>query len=325
MSAALEGLNAAMLWSGLAWPLIRLTAYISLGLFIGNLIESLNWTHLMARVAAPLARAGRLRDISGASFATAFFSGVTANTILAEAYEQGKLSNREMVFSNLFNSLPTYFLHLPTIFMIAAPFIGRAAAFYVGLTAFAALLRTVFIILLGRAMLPPIPEGCVPCRLQDTPPGNKFRAALANTWKRFKQRLPKIIKITAPIYTLFFFLKYFGVFELIESLAASQAQLLTWLPPEAVTIVVFHMASEFTAGLAAAGALMADGSLSVQQIVLALLIGNVLSSPMRAVRHQFPYYAGIFRPALALRLIAYNQTLRALSIILVGVGYFLLG
>ncbi len=108
-------------------------------------------------------------------------------------------------------------------------------------------------------------------------------------------------------------------------MAASHAQALVWLPPEAVTIVVFHMVSEFTAGLAAAGALIADGSLSEQQIVLALLVGNVLSSPMRAMRHQFPYYAGIFRPALAVRLIAYNQTLRALSIILVTMGYYLLG
>lgn len=324
MSAEMQTLDLALLWNGLIWPLIRLTGFISIGLFVGNLIESLNWTRAMAKIAAPLARAGRLRDISGASFATAFFSGVTANTILAEAYEQGKLSKREMIFSNLFNSLPTYFLHLPTIFMIAAPFIGAAAAIYVGLTAFAALLRTVFIVILGRTMLPPIPEGCVTCQLEDMPKGNKFKAALKKTCNRFKTRLPRIVRITAPIYTLFFFLKHFGIFQWIETMAASQAEALVWLPPEAITIVVFHMASEFTAGLAAAGALIADGSLSEQQIVLALLVGNVLSSPMRAVRHQFPYYAGIFRPSLALRLIAYNQSLRAVSIIIVSIGYFLL-
>ncbi len=205
MTAELQSIDLALLWNGLAWPLLRLIGYISLGLFVGNLIESLNWTHAMAKVAAPLARAGRLRDIAGASFATAFFSGVTANTILAEAYEQGKMTNREMVFSNLFNALPTYFLHLPTIFMIAAPFIGSAAAIYVGLTAFAALLRTGFIVLLGRLMLPPIPEGCVPCQLSDAPEGNRFRVALGKTWARFKKRLPRIIQITAPIYTLFFY------------------------------------------------------------------------------------------------------------------------
>ncbi len=316
-------LSATLLWADLGWPLIRLTGYISLGLFIGNLIEALNWTQSMAKLAAPLARAGRLKDIAGASFATAFFSGITANTMLAEAYEQNKLSTKEVVFSNLFNSLPTYFLHLPTIFMIAAPFIGKAAAVYVGLTAFAALLRTGFIVLLGRLFLPPVPKGCISCQLEKAPKGNRFNNALKKTMQRFRKRLPRILKITVPIYVLFFFLKHYGFFAWIQTAAAANAEMLTLLPPEAVTIVVFHMASEFTAGLAAAGALIANGSLTAQQIVLALLVGNVLSSPMRAVRHQFPYYAGIFRPALAGRLILYNQTLRALSITLVGGGYWL--
>jgi hypothetical protein len=46
---------------------------------------------------------------------------------------------------------------------------------------------------------------------------------------------------------------------------------------------------------------------------------------VRAVRHQFPYYAGIFKPALALRLIVSNQTLRAASITLVTLAYALWG
>ncbi len=97
----------------------------------------------------------------------AFFSGVTANTMLSEAHDKGTISDRELVFSNLFNSLPTYFLHLPTIFFIAAPFIGSAAAVYVGLTALAAILRTGAITIAGHYMLPPLPEGCLPCRLDE--------------------------------------------------------------------------------------------------------------------------------------------------------------
>ena len=323
MADAATVLDASALWTGLGWPLIRLTFFISLGLFIGNLIESLNWTHAVGRLAAPLVRMARLKDISGASFSLAFFSGVAANTMLAEAHEQGKLTKREVVFSNIFNSLPTYFLHLPTIFFIAAPFIGAAAVVYVGLTALAAVLRTVFIVVLGRVILPPLPEGCVVCLLnEDEHKG--FGTALKNTVKRFKKRLPKILFFTVPIYTLFYFLKTYGMFDLFEQWATENVGLLTWLPPEAMSIVVFHMAAEFTAGLAAAGALIVDGSLTTQQVVLALLAGNVLSSPMRAFRHQFPYYAGIFRPALAARLIAYNQTLRAVSIALVGLAFALL-
>jgi hypothetical protein len=315
-------LDPHLLWNGLGWPLIRLTFFISLGLMVGNFIESLNWTRSVARLAEPLIRTARLKDISGASFSLAFFSGVAANTMLAEAYEKGDLTRRELVFSNLFNSLPTYFLHLPTVFFITAPFIAEAAFAYVGLTAFAALLRTAFIVLLGRVMLPPLPEGCVVCLLDDEEqPANRWRTALKKTWQRFKKRLPKIMYITAPIYAGFFLLKQYGAIEWLEGFMAEHVSLLAWLEPQALSIVAFHMVGEFTAGLAAAGALISDGGLSTQQIVIALLAGNVLSSPMRAMRHQFPYYAGIFPAGMALRLIVYNQSLRVLSVLLVAVGY----
>ena len=82
--------------------------------------------------------------------------------------------------------------------------------------------------------------------------------------------------------------------------------------------------SALEAGLAAAGALLDSNSLEAREVVLALLAGNVLSAPMRAVRHQFPFYAGVFQPRLALELITYNQLFRTGSIIFVGVLYYFL-
>jgi len=46
---------------------------------------------------------------------------------------------------------------------------------------------------------------------------------------------------------------------------------------------------------------------------------------MRAVRHQLPFYSGIFRPRLAGELIIYNQSFRMGSIILVAVLYYFFG
>jgi hypothetical protein len=321
---AAQALSAAVLWDGLAVPLSRLLVSISIGLFVGTLIEALQWTRAVAKVAQPFVRLGRLKDVAGASFSLAFFSGAAANTMLAEAYEKGEITKREVMLSNLFNSLPTYFLHLPTLFFIAAPFIGPAAALYVGLTVGAALLRTLGIVLLGRLTLPPLPEGCVVCLLPEAPKWD-WRAALDKTWKRFKRRLPRMVYYTVPIYVAFFFLKRWGVFDTLEAAMAEHVSFLAWLPPQAMSIVVFHMAAETTAGYAAAGALVQTGGLTIKELVLALLVGNILSSPVRAIRHQFPYYAGIFKPALALNLIVSNQTLRAVSITLVTLAYALWG
>lgn len=315
--------TAHALWTGLGWPLARVCFAVSVGLFAGNLIEALNWTRAVARLASPLIRLARLKDISGASFSMAFFSGVAANSMLAEAHEQGRLTEREVVLSNLFNSLPTYFLHLPTLAFVAAPFLGRAAFFYVGLTVLSALLRTGAVVAWGRLTLPPLPEGCVTCLLGDSGWAG-FKPALRKTLERFKARLPRLLFVTVPIYVLFFFLKRWGAFAALESFLSGRA-LLSWLPPEAMGIVAFQMAAESTAGFAAAGALVHTGSLTLKELVLTLLVGNLLSSPVRAVRHQLPYYAGIFKPRLALRLVLQNQALRAASIALVAVLYLLLG
>jgi hypothetical protein len=324
MHSPSDTLTFSVLWHGLAEPLSRLLLSLSIGLFVGTLIEALQWTRAVAKVAQPLVRLGRLKDVAGASFSLAFFSGAAANTMLAEAYEKGEISKREVVLSNLFNSLPTYFLHLPTLFFIAAPFVGAAAGLYVSFTVAAALLRTLAIVLLGRLTLPPLPEGCVTCLLPENTRWD-WRGALDKTWKRFKRRLPRMVFYTIPIYVAFFFLKRWGVFDALEAYMAEHVSFLSWLPPQAMSIIAFHMAAETTAGYAAAGALVATGGLTIKQLVLALLVGNILSSPVRAVRHQFPYYAGIFRPSLAFNLIVSNQLLRAGSIALVTLLYALWG
>ena len=312
-----------ILWQGLVWPLLRLVFFISLGLMIGNLIESLNWTHGIARLASPLVRIAHLSDITGASFSMAFFSAVTSNTMLSEAYEQGKISRQELIFANLFNSLPTYFLHLPTLFFLAVPLIKSVAFIYVGLTLFAAFLRTVCILVVGRIALPGNKKHCVTCRLDENKVGN-LTQALHKAWLRFKQRIKRILLITVPIYIAVFILTRFGMFTLLKEWLAQNVELLAWLHPESLGVVALQLTAEISAGLAAAGALLDNGSLEARQVVLALLAGNVLSSPMRAVRHQFPFYAGIFQPKLAVELIIYNQIFRTSSIIFVGVFYYFL-
>jgi hypothetical protein len=312
------------LWHGIGWPLIRLIFFVSIGLMAANIIESLNWTHAVAKIASPLIRAGHLSDISGASFSMAFFSSVAANSMLAEAYDQGKLSDRELIFANLFNSLPTYFLHLPTLFFIAAPFIKGAAFIYVSLTLTAALFRTLTTIVLGRIFLPALKESCINCHLGDTEHLG-FKDVLLKSWSRFKARIRRILSFTVPIYILIYLANKLGFFGWLENKMATSVTFLSWLHPQTLSIVTFHIAAEFTAGLAAAGALVAAGTIKTKELILALLIGNILSSPVRAIRHQFPYYAGIFNSRQAVLLIFYNQSFRTLSMMLVTIGYFFIG
>ena len=309
------------LWLHLGWPLLRLLIYLAIGLLAALFIESLNWTRKLAIVARPLTRFGHLSPLTGASFSLCFFSGMAANTMLAEGFSNKQLSRKELILANLFNSLPSNFLHLPTTFFIAAPIIKGGAFIYIGLTVSAAVLRTLFIAFLGRLMLPADNSEILRTELPPDP-ANPFRSALRNTMKRFKRRIRKIVSYTVPVYILFYALNEAGFFTAAERFMGQHLSWLSWLSPQALSILTFQMAAEFTAGLAAAGSLLASGSMSMQEIVLVLLIGNILSSPIRAIRHQYPYYAGIFKPVLAAELIFFSQSFRALSIALVTIMYY---
>ncbi|MCW5210815.1 hypothetical protein VU03_03645, partial [Desulfobulbus sp. N3] len=168
------------------------------------------------------------------------------------------------------------------------------------------------------------PENLAETRGQQEAESVSFRQAGKRTVARFKKRIRKIIRLTFPIYIVFFWLSEAGMFQLLEEFMADHLTWLAWLSPKAVSIIALQIAAEFSAGLVAAGALLQDGTMTYKEIVLTLLVGNVLSSPIRAVRHQFPYYAGIFKPRLALQLIVFSQSFRAFSIAFVALLYFFL-
>jgi hypothetical protein len=314
----------SLLWHSLIWPLIRLIGILSVSLFVANLIESLNWTSKIAALARPLLRVGNLSDTSSASFTMALFSGISANTMLAEAYEQQKITRRELILANLFNSLPTYFLHLPTVSFIAAPMIKGAAVIYVGLTFGAAILRTLLILVLSRFLLSR-PDRQNEMQVEGPQEAkSNWRDIVKKSWSRFHKRIRSVVHFTVPIYVLIFILHRAGIFTTMEREMAAYFSFLPWLSPQSMGIITLQIAAEFTAGLAAAGALLEAGNMTHREIILALMVGNILSSPIRAVRHQFPYYAGIFKPKMAAELIFYNQLFRVGSLMIMSACYLFL-
>ncbi len=302
-----------LIWSGLIMPMLRLLLGLSLGLLLANILEALRWTKILARFASPLAQAAHLSDVSAAAFSTAFVSPAAANGLLAEEFEKGTLSRREVVLSNIFNSLPSFMTHTPSIFLLTYPVLGYPAVIYVGITLAAAVIRTCLTIVFARFLLPKRDKGCVVCHLDNTKVS--LGEAVQKAWARFKKRLPKLIYFTVPVYVVVFILQRIGAFQLVEKWLAEHASFIPYVDAEALGIVALHLAAELGAALSAAGALLHGGSLSSEQVVLALLVGNILSTPARAIRHQLPSYSGFFAPKLALQLVVTNQLFRAASLV----------
>jgi hypothetical protein len=189
----------------------------------------------------------------------------------------------------------------------------------------AVVLRTILFLIYGRFCLP-APVAGTDAKIHA--PHQKTAFSAKQIWGRIRSRLPgrisRIAVYVVPIYTLVFVLNGMGLFMwLREGLAGYVVT--TFMPMESLSVIILSFAAEFTSGFAAAGALLNAGVLTVKQTVLALLIGNVLAFPIRALRHQLPRYIGIFSPKMGTQLLLMGQGFRVSSIIIMGVIYFYVG
>ena len=141
--------------------------------------------------------------------------------------------------------------------------------------------------------------------------------------KRLPGRVVRIAVYVVPIYVLVFMVNALGGFDAARTWLATFVATRV-LPVESLSVVILSFAAEFTSGFAAAGALLEAGVLTVKQTVIALLAGNIVAFPIRALRHQLPRYMGIFSPMLGLELLLLGQILRVISLIATGVVYYCL-
>lgn len=324
-TAYFDAITPATCLNKLLIPLSKLICFICIGLIIGQTIELLGWTRHIAVIARPLFRFSHLGDYSGAAFTTAFFSGAASNSMLLEFYEDNKISRMELFLSNYINQLPVFFLHLPTTMLIVLPLTGLAGLLYFALTFLATLLRTICFFIYGRLFLPEHiskEHETTSSETQKTPDKKHRKNIIPKIKKHLPLRITNILIWVFPIYTLVFILSTNNLFDHLNRTTVSYISN-SIVPIESLSVIILSFAAEFTSGFAAAGALMDAGVVTTKQTVIALLIGNIIAFPIRALRHQLPSYMGIFSPKTGLQLILSGQLFRVTSIIIVGVLYYL--
>jgi len=309
-------------------PLFRLLAFISIGLLAGQVLENFGWTKRVGIFARPVFDFSNLGNRCSAAFTTAFISGAAANAMLLDFYKDNRISKAQLFLSNYINQFPAFFLHLPTTVFIVLPLTGKAGVLYFIITFLATLFRTICFLIFGKLYLKmnPVPteKNAYTQSTEKKPPEKKkeWRVIAQKIKSKLPGRITNIIVWVLPIYTLVFILNINGFFEFLNRTLSSFVTV-TIMPIESLSVVILSFAAEFTSGFAAAGALMDAGVITMKQTVIALLLGNILAFPIRALRHQLPRYMGIFSPKMGLQLLLSGQVFRVLSIILMGVLYYI--
>ncbi len=315
-------LSVEKIYSKLVIPLAKVLIFLGFGLLAGQALESLGWTKRIARTVRPMTRWGHLSDESGAAFVSSFVSGLVANSMLMGFYQEKKITRKELVLTYLLNNgLPVYIVHFPTTFVVVASLAGRAGVIYLAITFVAACLRSMCVLIYTRLALPR-PQPMWSALVDHLDPQEE--SVWGRIWKRFKDRFSRLVLYTVPIYVLIFLAGEWGLFHWLKGRSVSWVSS-DLFPVEVAGVIIVALAAEFSSGMAAAGALQAAGSLEPKQVVVALIVGTIISTPLRAVRHQLPAYAGLFNLGLGSELLFMSQTMRILSLMLVTAVYALWG
>jgi hypothetical protein len=277
------------------------------GVVAAEVLVALGWIDRIAWITRPLTALGRLRKECGASFLTAFFSPAAGNAMLVRHHAAGLIDRRELLIAAMVNTFPGIVMHWRTMLPVALPLIGVWALVYYGLLVLVGLIKTMLALLAGRFMLKPIDAhgpGGDPVTIERRSMSWKL---VGDSIKKSRGMLLRMVRTTVPVTLIMFLLIHAGAFERLNQGLAFLTAFVP-LPPEALSIVATRLGSNIGA-FTVAGSLLYAGRIAGQDVVLALLAGNLLASGIN-LRYLIPYYLGIFGTGMGIRVLAISTGLR---------------
>ncbi|MDK2847093.1 MAG: hypothetical protein PWP34_446 [Desulfuromonadales bacterium] len=312
------------------WPrktvlLVELALFITVGILIGQVLEVAGWIGVLSVLAWPLIRLGRLPRAAAPAFIMAFQSGAVANSMLVSYRDEGTLNNRHLYTSVLVVSCISLFAHLPTFIVplgFAFGWAATGALFGVRLAAIA--LEIVLVLMvsswLGRRWREDRSLFDQPLRYLGEDGRHPVRIPFFSVdfwrrvWKRSRRTIRRLLLYVLPTFVVMALLEQFKVFQ---SLAAWLPGLFkpAFLPSQAVAIIPAQAVNMYNGAIAAANFVDA-GSLTIKQAVTVILLGSVITAPLRTLRHALPTYLATLgaRPGAVMAISA--QALRVTFVLL---------
>lgn len=277
-------------WNGLLKGMGLLALSVSGGLALGKAIIALSLPERLLGSLTPRLR--RLRIPAQALFALGVSLGSSraGSALVAEAYGQGILSEREALFSTLLQSFPGYLKRWLVSFPVAAALAGTAGAIYSVAVLARSFCRFLFFLFLLRGR-----EGTE----------NEETAPIGTEGRRGREfSFLGTLARTLPPAWAFYALAYLATPALQEFIEARGASF-PLLSAAGWTVAAASFA-HVNAALGVAGGALASGSLTTAQAVLALLTGNMLAVLSRVLRQDIAFWIGIFPGRMVRSLFVWN-------------------
>ena len=293
----------------------RTVPIIAIGVFATSFAVNIGLMRKFDRLTNPLSSKANISTLSALSVVTCAFSTTAGYSMLVDGLNEKIVSEREVIATTLISSFPSILSHLFTYFIpVVIPILGlTTGAIYVCIVGFAAFLKTCFGIFLARLWLKDTKNknySSKPMPLPYTNPdparahvGDK-RSALAksakSTYKMLKRIVPTMF-VTLILVSVAMELNLFNSFSAFLEPVTGILGLESGVALISATEIV-----NTYAGIILAGSLLTEGLIATKSVLIALLLGTVVSFSARFVKHSLPLHVSLFGPQLGGKTVVLN-------------------
>ena len=286
-------------------------AFTALGIALGVLVMNYvmgreSVVRLVDRLGRWVTRLSGLPGYCSLPFVVSLVSPSTASSMLVAMYRDGRLTRRELYVASLINAFPALLSHLRTLVPVLLSTMGVYGLAYLSILMAIGLAQMLIFAIIGR-------------RYAAGGKGVAGSAGLVSgnvlSLRRALRLIVRMVVVTAVTSAAFTVVMGLGIDQYINDYLSHAFSALN---PYVVGLIVAYMVSD-SAAFAAAGTLISNG-FSGTLVIRWLLLGYVVSSLVRGVRHNAPYYLGIygFRDGVAILLISI-LTRALLALVVLGV------
>lgn len=281
-------------WQGLLKGMVLLSLSVAGGLGLGKVILTLSLPERLMGSLLPALRRERLPPSVIFALGVSLGSSRAGAAIIAEAYRDGILSKREVLFGTLLQSFPGYLKRWIISFPVAVALAGPAGGIYSLAVLARSFCRFLFFLALLRRKEGFEGEIFAPGKNPSNDKGKK-RADIS-FWRTLAR--------TLPLAWGFYALAYLAT-PFLQAFLEEKGGAISLLSAAGWTVAVASFA-HVNVALSVAGGALASGSLTLAQAVLALLTGNMLAVISRVLRQDIAFWIGIFPGKIVRSLFVWN-------------------
>ena len=291
-------------WILIATGILKLFIFVIIGTAIGSILEYKGWTNYISFLIKPILRFGKLPSICGTSLVTAIFSNSAASAIIAGAQKDNHITRREMIVTGVAGTFPTHICHLTKAMFILIPLIGPVAVVYYILIFISDLIRTFILLIYNRIFSL---NKTVSIELNIEKKQMPWKDIIGKTAKRVTGITRRLIIVYLPLYVCALYLVHIGFFNTLNSY--SPVYLNKILSPEIVSVAISKIGG-LTASATVANGLLVNSKILPVQVLIALLIGNMITIPFNTLRRSLPATVAIFPGKDGLWIVLITESIR---------------